>query len=106
MVAERQNRYVTRQEYLAWERKATTKSEYHDGVVVAMAGASWEHNLIVGNIQRDLGNQLEQTPHVPVTKDMRLRVEECNRDFYPDILVVCGRTVFADDLLDTLTNYQ
>ena len=104
MVAERTPAYFTRQEYLAWERKATTKSEYHDGVVVAMAGASWEHNLIVGDIQRHLGNQLERTPCVPVTNDMRLRVEECNRDFYPDVVVVCGRPLFEDDALDTLTN--
>jgi Uma2 family endonuclease len=104
MVAHRKREYVTRPEYLAGERKATTKSEYHDGVVVAMAGASWEHNLIVGNIQRNLGNQLEQTPCVPVTNDMRLRVEECNRDFYPDVIVVCGRPVFEDEALDTLTN--
>ena len=104
MVAERQREYVTRQEYLAWERKATTKSEYHDGVIVAMAGASWEHNLIVGDIQRHLGNQLERTPCVPVTNDMRLRVVECNRDFYPDVVVVCGRPIFEDEALDTLTN--
>ena len=46
MVAERNREYVTRQEYLAWERKATTKSEYHDGVIVAVAGASRRHNRI------------------------------------------------------------
>ena len=30
--------YLTPEEFLAFERAAETKHEYHDGVVVAMAG--------------------------------------------------------------------
>ncbi len=36
--------YVTPAEYLALERRAETKSEYHDGTIVAMVGASRAHN--------------------------------------------------------------
>ena len=104
MVAQSKRPYIMPHEYLQRERQADTKSEYHDGIIVAMAGASWEHNLIVGNLQRSFGNQMEQSSCVPVANDMRLRVEECNRYFYPDVIVVCGRPVFADETLDTLTN--
>ena len=33
-------------EYLALERSATARSEYIDGVIVAMSGARHEHSLI------------------------------------------------------------
>ena len=38
--------YLTPEEYLAIERKAAYKSEYVDGGMVAMTGASRRHNLI------------------------------------------------------------
>ena len=40
---------VHAQEYLALERKSETRNEYYNGEIFAMAGASREHNLIVGN---------------------------------------------------------
>ncbi len=39
------NVYVSPQEYLALERQAAYKSEYIAGTIVAMSGASREHNL-------------------------------------------------------------
>jgi Uma2 family endonuclease len=104
MVAHSKREYVTRQEYLAGERKATTKSEYHDGVVVAMAGASRQHNRITFDTARSLGNQLEGAPCEPFSSDMRVLVPECNRYFYPDVVVVCGEARFEDAELDTLEN--
>lgn len=41
--------YLTPQEYITAERKATLKSEYLSGEIVAMSGASHEHNLITMN---------------------------------------------------------
>jgi len=41
--------YITPEEYLALEREAEYKSEYFDGEIFAMAGASEAHNLISGN---------------------------------------------------------
>src|SRR5215813_12650657 len=104
MIAQVKQTYITPEEYLRWERKSETKSEYHDGELVAMAGASWEHNLITGNIGRHLGNQLEGRRCVVVTSDMRVRVPECNRYYYPDVVVVCGEPQFEDSELDTLLN--
>jgi len=43
------------EEYLARERQAEIKSEYYDGEVFAMSGASRPHNLIVTNLVRDTG---------------------------------------------------
>ncbi len=40
---------LTPEDYLAIERSAEVKSEYFDGEIFAMAGASEPHNLIVTN---------------------------------------------------------
>jgi Uma2 family endonuclease len=42
--------YYTPDEYLALERKAEHKSEYFDGEIFAMTGASRRHNLVAANI--------------------------------------------------------
>jgi Uma2 family endonuclease len=104
MVAYAKTPYTTPEEYLYWERKAETKSEYLDGVVVAMAGAKWNHNVILTNCSRRLGNQLEATPCTVVTSEQRVRVEECNRYYYPDVVAVCGEPQLEDAELDTLLN--
>ena len=38
--------YLTPEEYITAERKATLKSEYLSGEIFAMSGASDTHNLI------------------------------------------------------------
>jgi Uma2 family endonuclease len=68
--------YLTPQEYLEQERKAETKSEYHDGVIVAMSGASRQHDRVSGNIYAGLHGQLAGTPCEPFTlADVYARVE-------------------------------
>src|SRR5205823_13039935 len=47
---------LTPEEYLRRERAAETKSEYYDGFVYAMFGASPRHNLIGAGLIRALGN--------------------------------------------------
>lgn len=96
--------HITPQEYLERERKAETKGEYHDGVIVAMTGASWEHNLITSSLSRRLGNQLDAKPCAVVTGDLRIGVSLCASYFYPDVVVVCGDPAFADANLDTVLN--
>jgi Uma2 family endonuclease len=44
---------LTTEEYLAMERAAAYKSEYVDGEIIAMVGASEPHNLIVTNMRTD-----------------------------------------------------
>ncbi|MFH1113189.1 MAG: Uma2 family endonuclease [Pseudomonadota bacterium] len=48
----------TAEEYLALERKAEYKSEYVNGTIVALAGVTRSHSLIVFNLARVLGPQL------------------------------------------------
>lgn len=92
------------EEYLALEREAETKSEFYDGEIVAMTGASWEHNLITGNIFLSLGNQLRGQPCRAATSDLRVRISPAGAYVYPDVVVVCGKPEFEDRHGDTLLN--
>lgn len=42
--------YMTEEEYLQEEERATVRHEYVDGYVFAMTGATDAHNVICGNI--------------------------------------------------------
>ena len=46
--------YLTPEEYIAAERKATLKSEYLSGEIVTMSGANDTHNLITMNTSNAL----------------------------------------------------
>ena len=96
--------YLTPEEYLAIERGAEYKSEYIDGEMVAMTGASRKHNLITINTSREITNQLKGRPCEAYASDMRVRIPATNLYAYPDVTVVCGEPVFEDDYVDTLTN--
>lgn len=78
------------QAYLAWEAEQSTKHEYHDGEVFAMAGASDAHVTVALNIAMALRNHLRGSPCSVFISDMKLRVEEDNAFFYPDVFVTCA----------------
>src|SRR5438094_43162 len=94
---------LTPDEYLRRERAAETKSEYDDGVVYAMSGASERHNLLVAGLVRGLGNRLPSRCRV-YPSDLRVRILKPTRFFYPDVTVVCGESRFDDDERDVLLN--
>jgi Uma2 family endonuclease len=96
--------YVTPEEYLAAERVAPTKSEYLDGEVLAMAGASPRHTLIAMNVGAALHFQLRSKPCTVHGSDLRVRVAERGLYAYPDVVVVCGEMEYDDQERDTVTN--
>ena len=98
-----QTRY-TAEEYLTLERSAPCKSEFHDGQIYAMTGASRKHNLITVNIAGELRNQLKIRTCEVYSNDMRIKSAEANSYHYPDIVVACGTTLFEDTQVDTLLN--
>lgn len=93
----------TPEEYLAFEREAEDKHEFIDGEIVAMAGASREHNLIGVNISSELHFALKGKPCEVYANDMRVRISQ-NRYGYPDVVVVCEKPQFDDDEFDVLLN--
>ena len=96
--------YLSPEDYLALERCAEFKSEYFDGEIFAMAGASEPHNLIVANTLSEIRQQLKKRPCRAYANDMRVKVSPTGLFTYPDVVVVCGQAQFDDSQLDTLLN--
>lgn len=96
--------YVSAEEYLRRERQAEYKSEYLNGEMFAMSGASRAHNLITTNIGAELNRQLRGKPCEAYISDMRVKVRQNGLYTYPDVVVVCGEPQFEDNELDTLLN--
>lgn len=96
--------HYTAEDYLTLERSAVCKSEFHGGQIYAMTGASREHNLVSGNIYRELSEQLKKRPCEAYINDMRVKAAEARSYHYPDIVVVCDTPQFEDAHVDTLLN--
>jgi Uma2 family endonuclease len=96
--------YITPEEYLAIERKAEYKSEYFNGEMFAMAGASERHATIVANIMYLLVGQLRGRPCKAYSNDLRVRVSPTGLYTYPDVVVTCDQPQLADEHRDTLLN--
>lgn len=94
----------TPEEYLALERQAEYKSEYFNGEIFAMTGASRRHNLVVGNVFASLHGQLRKRPCEIYPSDMRVKVSQTGLYTYPDVVIVCGEPIFDDKQKDTLLN--
>ncbi len=100
----KEQRYHTLEEYFVLEQKAEYKSEYHRGKIVAMAGASLEHNRIVSNVHAALYNMLEAKLCDVFASDLRLWIEKKSRVVYPDVMVICGEPELVTGRTDTITN--
>ena len=91
---DKKNHSISSEEYLSGELESEVKHEYIDGIVYAMAGASKKHNILSGNVFRELGNQLKDKKSNCITfmSDMKVKISHINQSFfYPDVMVVCDK---------------
>ncbi|MEI6414180.1 MAG: Uma2 family endonuclease [Pseudomonadota bacterium] len=97
---------LTEAEYLRCERQAEFKSEYFNGEVYAMAGASRAHNQITSNLVVSLGSQLAEKPCGVYVSDMKVRTctDKTSKYSYPDVVVTCGDEQYEDWQGDVLLN--
>jgi Uma2 family endonuclease len=95
---------VTEEEYLAIDRAAEVRSEFLDGEMWAMSGGSMWHSQLAMNISGELYNALRGTNCRTFTSDLRVRVMPRRMYAYPDVTVVCGKPLLADDRQDILVN--
>lgn len=97
-------RRLTAAEYLAAERRAEFKSEFIDGDIFAMAGASREHNRVKENLVGELFARLKGGPSQTYSSDQRVLVETTGLYTYPDLIILCGPGAYDPADRDTLTN--
>ncbi len=83
--------YVSLADYLEAEPLALERHEYANGQVLAMAGASENHETVAGNLSAALLLHTKGKGCRTFKGDMKLRLSlhEADLIYYPDIIVTC-----------------
>ena len=85
----RLHRYTYAQ-YVAVEEESSTKHEFFDGEIYAMAGGTEDHSAIAANVIGALVNAVGDRPCRVHTSDLRVYVEAVGLATFPDASVICG----------------
>jgi len=91
------------EDFLALDRESLDqKYEYRNGRMIAMAGDSKHHGMLISNLHLILGNHLKGSPCFVFT-EMTLKIEdEC---LLPDLMVTCDEKDLAEDENPTYIEY-
>lgn len=99
-----EKRTVSPEEYLANERQALDKTEFFNGELIPMAGATRNHNRIKENVSILIGMSLDNANCQSFSSDMRVHLPETGLYAYPDIVIICGEPQLLPDEFDNLLN--
>lgn len=94
---------MSEDEYLALD-VSETPLDYVNGEAFECAGARAEHNLVVANVIRALGNSLDGRPCVVLASQQRVATMKTRAFHHPDVVVVCGAIERHPKDRDTITN--
>lgn len=87
---------VSRHDYLEQDAQSSSRLECYDGQVFAMAGGTFKHAQVAGNVYGELRQSLKGKPCQPMNSDMRVHTPS-GLDTYPDISVYCGDPELGDN---------
>ena len=79
---------LTLAEFVAWEARQSSKHEFRDGAVYAVAGATDDHSQVVANLMAIVRPALRGGPCRVYANDMML-VTDFPGSRYPDLMVTC-----------------
>lgn len=82
-------RLMSEQEFLQFEAGSPVRHEYVQGHIFAMSGGTAAHNIITGNLFAALHQRLRGCPCRVYVNDMKVRIEEAQSFYYPDLMVSC-----------------
>jgi Uma2 family endonuclease len=102
---------MTAEEYLERERKTLReiggKHEFFNHQLIEMAGASTAHNTIVPNLTFIVKGQIKanKSNHIVLSADEKVVSYQKGKNyFYPDLIIVEGKSYHDDDHDDILLN--
>ena len=96
MVAIPKKKY-TFDEYLALERTEGIRYEFWNGEVVAMAGATKRHNVLVNALSRHLYPVTRKNGCQGFTENVRMKLPASEKYVYPDVIYTCEPDDLKDD---------
>ena len=99
-------RVYSAEEYLKMEERAVNKHEFLNGKIIEMAGASYRHSLIAGNIITALNVLLDKKSekYFVLPMDMKIQIPHYNHFVYPDTVVICEKPELYKGRTDTILN--
>ena len=97
---------LTEDEYLVIENEAVFKSEFYNGEMFAMSGASHHHNNLQINLIVELGGRLKGGKCRVYGSDLRVKVKRTGLYTYPDVVIACDPEVEKKLGVETLLNPQ
>ena len=95
MNAQPQPHYITEEEYREGEEISTVKHEWLDGVVYAMAGRTYNHTKIAGNVHFAAQAALKGKPYEAHNSEQRVKIESNGQEVYPDTVIFCPPARFV-----------
>lgn len=104
MVVQVAKRYYSPAEYLDREAQADFRSEYRDGEIVPMAGATTNHNEIVTNLVVALKPTLRAKGYRLFAENVRVWIERYRVYTYPDVMVIVGEPTYQGAGTTTVIN--
>ncbi len=104
MQLQTQPRNYTPEEYLQLEEQAEYKSEYRDGEIIPMTGGTTNHNEICLNLAANLKFALKKQNYRVYIGDIRLWIPRYRQYTYPDVMLIKGEPIYADQGTTTVTN--
>ena len=91
MFANQNKFYISPEDYLEGERQSPIKHEYRRGHVYAMTGAKNPHVLLSLSLASLLRIHLLDTNCQVFMADTKVRIEEADCYYYPDVAVTCDQ---------------
>jgi Uma2 family endonuclease len=85
------------EDYLALERASPIKHEYRQGRMYEMVGFNKPHAVLTGNLACSIGNHLQSSPCMALLSRMKVRLEEADCYYYPDVVVICEPSDLVGD---------
>jgi Uma2 family endonuclease len=91
-------------QYVLLEQNGTTRHEFLEGEIYAMAGGTPEHAALAAAVGHQLSERLEGGRCRVYSSDLNVRVVETGLATYPDVTVVCGPSHRDPESRNTVTN--
>ena len=94
-------RWMTLEEYFAYETGRADRHEFLNGTLYAMSGASVAHNQIMFQVAQALSVRLQGGPCRVFLADLKLRLTlgEDQIVYYPDVMVACQPECWGRDFI-------
>ncbi len=97
-------KFYSPEDYFAMEEEAEYRSEYFRGELFAMAGGTPNHNRLTLDFANLLNTALKGRTCEAFASDLRIQIDKEKHYAYPDVAVICGEIVFAENRKDTVCN--